>query len=846
MRIFVSLLLCFFSLAHAVGQKDEYLYIQLYGAVDAEPLSDVMVLSYDADNQQLDYTMTDGDGNATVSTQAGYVLCTYLGFKELKVETRSLKKGTRNKLYMEVSSIKLKEITVKAPPIREKNDTIVYLVDAFKSQSDRHIEDILKKLPGISVSSDGRISYQGETISRFYIEGQDLLGSNYNQATENIPVEAVANVEILEHNQNVRVLKDKVPEKKAALNIRLNKEYKQRPFGEAQAAFGAAPFIWDSRLFLTRIGTSGQTMVVAKTNNIGNDYTKDIDGQIDISDLGTFDFLPVTFISANRTTYGPVDITRMTDNKSFFAGISHLAKLSEYANLRINLLADKDITHSPSLYEYKYGGVYETSYRDISDINYNRYTVKPTVKYELNSDKVFLSDELTYSLTRNRQNLHLTTTAEEISQQTKTTPAWIQNRLKSTLPLGRLIFGFNSFTRYYSAGQWMELEEQSYDYNLRSFVTYNNLSTSFSLAGNTISTGIGINYKDNRYRSDSDITYSYIGINIPLSYTIRYSGPGYLSLGCNLSINRYRLKGLSFTDEKALFLPAPSIRLNQNIFKNLTMEISGSYSKNDVLADFYSEDVIRGDYRLRYKSLNALSFTSSYRTSLNINYRNLYHMFFSSLSVAFNHRKYDSYSESDYATDYTLLATLPGRTHRNNLFANLSADKTFTDAALAIRGEFGYNRFSFLIAQNGLLTDNKANTLNASVNVIFQKFKWITATIDFDVITSWQDNNAGKTDYLHTYKGKATLHVFPAPKWETSILLENFTNQIQPGQYKSSNFLDFTVTYRLSKKIFIEGEMKNILNNSKYAYSTENGLNWRYCELPLRGREAMIKCTVKF
>lgn len=140
MRIFVSLLLCFFSLAHAVGQKDEYLYIQLYGAVDAEPLSDVMVLSYDADNQQLDYTMTDGDGNATVSTQAGYILCTYLGFKELKVETRSLKKGTRNRLYMEVSSIKLKEITVKAPPIREKNDTIVYL----SMHSNRNPTDILK------------------------------------------------------------------------------------------------------------------------------------------------------------------------------------------------------------------------------------------------------------------------------------------------------------------------------------------------------------------------------------------------------------------------------------------------------------------------------------------------------------------------------------------------------------------------------------------------------------------------------------------------------------------------------------------------------------------------------
>lgn len=69
-------------------------------------------------------------------------------------------------------------------------------------------------MPGISVSNDGRISYQGEAISKFYIEGQDLLGGNYNQATANLPVEAVTNVEVLEHNQNVKVLKGKVLEKK--------------------------------------------------------------------------------------------------------------------------------------------------------------------------------------------------------------------------------------------------------------------------------------------------------------------------------------------------------------------------------------------------------------------------------------------------------------------------------------------------------------------------------------------------------------------------------------------------------------------------------------------------------
>lgn len=842
----MSFLFCCFSIVCAAEQQDVRLLVQLFEKESTEPLPDVMVKTFDSDHKQLSFTMTDGEGNASVSPTGDYLVCSYLGFKELKVKRSTLKENTCNKLYLEKSTVKLKEITVKAPPIREKSDTLVYLVDAFKSQSDRHLEDILKKLPGISVSSDGRISYQGEAISKFYIEGQDLLGSNYNQATENLPVEAVTNVELLEHNQNIRLLKGKVFEKKAAINIRLNKEYKQRPFGEAQIGAGGAPFIWDSRLFLTQLGANGQTMIVAKTNNIGYDYNNDMNGQIDITDLGSYDFLPSTFISAGSTAAGPVGINRMTDNKSFFAGINHLVKLTEYANLRINLLADKDISDRHSLYDYKYGGAYETSYRDINDINDNRYTIKPTVKYELNSEKTYISDELIFSLSRNRQKLHLVTDDNDIFQQTKTFPTWIQNRFKSNFTLGKRLFGLNSFIRYYSADQHLALEQQSYGYGLHSFSTYNNMSTSLNMAGNTLSTGLGVNYKNNRYNSNTDITYSYIGIYIPLSYNIRYSRAGNISLGCNVYLNKYRLKLPDFTETKTRIVPSPRINLNQKLIKNLTLDVGASYSKGDHIADFYSADTIRGDYRIRYKSLNALTFTSTYGASLSLNYRNLYHMFFSTLSVTFNHRKYDSYRESSYATDYTLLTTQRGNTHRNNILASLSADKTFTDAALSIRGEVGYNRFSFLIAQNGLLSYNKSNAINTSVNIIFNKLKWLSAAIDFDFITSWQDNNAGKTVYLNACKGTAKLSVFPTPKWEAAITLENFTDEIQSGQYKSSNFLDCSMTYRLTKRISIEGVIKNILSNSAYAYTTENGFNWRYCELPLRGREAIVKCLLKF
>lgn len=226
MRFVFSVIFCCLSMIVVAGQQNEELRIQLFDEEGGETLSDVMVKSFDDKGNLKSYTMTDGDGSTSVSLSADYIICSYLGYKELKIETSSLDKSANNKLYMEKSAVELKEIIVKAPPIREKSDTIVYNVDAFKSQGDRYLQDILRRLPGISVGSDGRISYQGESISKFYIEGNDLLGYNYNQATESLPVDAVANVEILEHNQNVKVLKGKVFEKKAAVNIRLNKDYR--------------------------------------------------------------------------------------------------------------------------------------------------------------------------------------------------------------------------------------------------------------------------------------------------------------------------------------------------------------------------------------------------------------------------------------------------------------------------------------------------------------------------------------------------------------------------------------------------------------------------------------------
>lgn len=103
-------------------------------------------------------------------------------------------------------------------------------------------------MPGIEVTTSGQILYQGSSINKLNIEGLDLMGDQYNQATQNMPAEAVSTIQVMENNQPIRALEGKIHSNHATLNIRLKKNYKMRPFGDAEVGAGGTPAIWDGSL----------------------------------------------------------------------------------------------------------------------------------------------------------------------------------------------------------------------------------------------------------------------------------------------------------------------------------------------------------------------------------------------------------------------------------------------------------------------------------------------------------------------------------------------------------------------------------------------------------------------
>ena len=164
----------------------------------------------------------------------------HISYDKEEVTLKGDKRKVQENVMLIPKTIALKEVKVKAEPLRLKGDTLSYNLASFLGKGDVTLEDGLKRLPGIEVSKDGAISYMGQGISKFYIEGLDMLGGRYNLATKNIPAEYATQVEVLRHHKARRVDADEESDA-VALNIKLAKKAKFKPFGQETMGVGVAP-----------------------------------------------------------------------------------------------------------------------------------------------------------------------------------------------------------------------------------------------------------------------------------------------------------------------------------------------------------------------------------------------------------------------------------------------------------------------------------------------------------------------------------------------------------------------------------------------------------------------------
>ncbi len=208
------------------------------------PLEMANVMAVNQTTKAMDaYAITSDKGKFVLNLKANTsytIKLSYIGMqnKEITVATKS--ENIVQNITMESGGIELAGVEiVREMPVSIKGDTIVYNADSFKSGTERKLEDVIKKLPGVEINSDGEVEVEGKKVSKLMVDGKDFFKGDTKLGVKNIPADAIDKVQFLRNYNENSILKGvENNQDNVAMNIKLKSGKKNFWFGDISAAGG--------------------------------------------------------------------------------------------------------------------------------------------------------------------------------------------------------------------------------------------------------------------------------------------------------------------------------------------------------------------------------------------------------------------------------------------------------------------------------------------------------------------------------------------------------------------------------------------------------------------------------
>ncbi|MFO7368797.1 MAG: outer membrane beta-barrel protein [Bacteroidales bacterium] len=99
-------------------------------------------------------------------------------------------------LILEMDSKVLSEVVIVGQGTAvQKGDTTIMTADAFKVNVDASAEDLVKKMPGITVEN-GTIKARGEDVKKVLVDGKPFFGDDPSVALRNLPADVIDRVQV--------------------------------------------------------------------------------------------------------------------------------------------------------------------------------------------------------------------------------------------------------------------------------------------------------------------------------------------------------------------------------------------------------------------------------------------------------------------------------------------------------------------------------------------------------------------------------------------------------------------------------------------------------------------------
>ncbi len=196
----------------------------------------------------------------TYPEYADYVSTFSLDSAKTTIDFKELNMKSKAKLLNEVI------IRGQGAAIKIKGDTTEFNAASYSIQPNDKVEDLLKKLPGIQIDKDGKITAQGKSVPKVLVDGEEFFGDDPTLVTKNLRADMVDKVQFYEKSSDQAAFTGVDDgQKTPTINIKLKEDMKKGYFGKVDAGYGTDNFYQAQLMFnlfkakqkLAVYGTSG-------------------------------------------------------------------------------------------------------------------------------------------------------------------------------------------------------------------------------------------------------------------------------------------------------------------------------------------------------------------------------------------------------------------------------------------------------------------------------------------------------------------------------------------------------------------------------------------------------------
>lgn len=789
-------------------------------------------------------------------------------------------------LVLEPSAIKLQTVNVKnSPSLLIRGDTLNYKTADFSDKQDRSIGDVLKKMPGIEVAENGKVSYNGKAISKLYIDGDNLLDDRYNIGTKSIPHGAVDKVQVIENDQPVKMMRKNNMSEDVALNLVIKDEAKLKVMGDATAGLGT-PERFDENVTAMLFNKKLKFINNINGNNIGNDPG------IDLTSHNLSDYLrrlennkPDNLLSTGAAGVPSLPQNRYLFNKAGAVNLNNLYKLNPDLQLRANLsyLYDKR-KQQYNKFSQTYLPDQVISYSESQNNAINPQKLRAQFNLNSNAEKHYLDNTfiLEYAPTETHSSIIINNVPANQSLKQKTFDLSNELNYKKTLKSNDIINLYSYINRSshpetlnITPGLNADILNNGVPYKgLDQYVTlptwYANNYASFAFVkGGFMQTyKAGFNLQKQQLNSSlykiqndqvtelatqnavndvdwlktklySEATYEYTNQQLKASISLPFS----------YNLIRYNDQINDFDKKLNRFFINPTLNMKYQISAENYVTTDYSF-KNELggIEDIY-QGIILKNYRSLFSNNAPVTEKKVHSAAAVFNFRKATQMLFVNIGANYSFTTLNTISSYTLNNNIQQRVVLPLSNDISALILSANASKYLFALKSTVSGGVSFNQSSYKQLQNNDLLPYRAQTITYKATIeakITSAIKWSYNASYATTINKALAETAVKTTFSQL-RQQSTLSFSVFTNTFVNLSAEHlYTHQFAQQDLKYI-FADMNIRYKLTKiRTDLEFGVTNLANIKSFEAINVSSNSLTSGTYYIPGRVAMLKGTFNF